>query len=140
VVEERSPIFSSWRPTESPGVPPSTRKAVMPRLPAPMSVRAQTMITPARSPLVIHCLEPFSTQRPPRRSARVLIELGSLPACGSERPNEPASHSAEASRGRQRAFCSGVPNRAMVSPTMLVTAMVTESEQSARAISITAMA
>jgi hypothetical protein len=140
VLEERSPIFSSCRPTESPGLPPSTRKAVMPRLPAPMSVRAQTMITPARSPLVIHCFVPFSTQRSPRRSARVVMELGSLPAWGSERPNAPASHSPDARRGMQRAFCSGVPKRAMVSPTMLVTARVTESEQSARAISITAIA
>ena len=112
----------------------------MPRFPASTSVRAQTMTTPARSPLVIHCLDPFSTQPSPFRSARVLIELGSLPAWGSERPNEPASHSPEASRGRQRAFCSSVPKRAMVSPTMLVTAMVTASEQSARATSITAMA
>ena len=47
VLDERMPIFSSWRPTARPGVPPSTRKAVMPRFPAPTSVRAQTMITPA---------------------------------------------------------------------------------------------
>ena len=84
VLEERIPIFSSCRPTCIPGVPPSTRKAVMPFFPAATSLRAQTMTTPARSPLVIHCLVPFRTQASPRLSARVVIEFGSLPAWGSE--------------------------------------------------------
>ena len=62
VCEARSPIFSSRRPTVRPGVPASTRKAVMP-CGARRPVRAQTTITPATSPLVIQAFSPVSTQR-----------------------------------------------------------------------------
>ena len=112
----------------------------MPRGPSPGSVRAQATSTPARSPLVIHCLVPFRTHRSPRRSARVARAAASLPDWGSESAKAPASHSAEASRGRHRARCASVPKRATTSATMFVTAMVTESEASAAAISIAASA
>src|SRR5947209_15599747 len=65
VVEARSPILSSCLPMWSPAWPPSTRKAEIPFEPRPGEVRAQTMITPARSPEVIHCFSPFITQAPP---------------------------------------------------------------------------
>ena len=44
-----------------PGVPASTRKAVMPLARLAGSTVAKTQITPAWSPLVHHCLEPLST-------------------------------------------------------------------------------
>jgi hypothetical protein len=52
--------------------------------------RPQTTITPARSPEVIHCLLPFSTQPSPVRRARVSRAEASLPACGSESAKAPA--------------------------------------------------
>ena len=58
VFEPRMPILSSALPIVSPGVPPSTRKHEMPRVPGSVSrspVRAHTTITPACAPLVIHC-------------------------------------------------------------------------------------
>ena len=137
VDEQRSPIFSSWRPTLKPCIPGCSRKAVMARpSPSAGSVRAQTTTTPATSPLVIHCLAPSSTQRSPRRTARVESAEGSLPAPGSERPKAPARYSPEASLGRWRSFCSGEPYRAMISATMLVTPTITATEASTAASSI----
>ena len=85
VLDARSPILSSCRPTWSPLVPPSTRKQLIPLLPS-TPVRAQTMITPARSPEVIHCLLPLITYSLPSRRAVVRSAAASEPACGSERP------------------------------------------------------
>ena len=91
VEEARSPNLSSCRVTEKPGAPGSTRKQLIPRVPAP-PVRAQTTITPARSPLVIHCFSPVSTQPSASRSARVTMAPGSLPAPVSLNANEPATY------------------------------------------------
>ena len=52
-------------------------------------VRAQTTITPAYAPEVIHCLLPLSTQLSPLRTAVVRSAPGSEPACGSESANAP---------------------------------------------------
>src|SRR6266481_6103777 len=70
VLEARRPILSSCLPTWRPLLPPSTRKALIPLVPG-SPVRAQTMITPARSPEVIHCLLPLITYSAPSRRAVV---------------------------------------------------------------------
>ena len=88
-----------------PGVSVGTTK---PRMPS--SVCAQTTATSARVPLVIHILEPLSTQSSPSRRARVRIEPGSLPASGSVRPKQPSASPA-AIRGSHSSFCSSEPQR-----------------------------
>src|SRR5206468_3752538 len=59
----------------------------MPRRPAAGSVTAKTIATSAFEPEVMNCLVPFSTQRLPRRCARVFNAAASEPACGSVRQN-----------------------------------------------------
>ena len=87
VLEARRPILSSWRPACRPFAPPSTRNAEIPfaGFAADCSVRAQTMSTPARSPEVIHCLEPLRTNPDPSRRAVVRRAPASDPLCASER-------------------------------------------------------
>ena len=65
-------------------------KALMPFLPAPLSVTAMTMATCAFLPLVMNCLTPLSTYASPWRVAVVRREEASLPACGSVRQNAPS--------------------------------------------------
>ncbi len=137
VSEARRPSLSSCLPGLRPGVPPSTRKVEMPRVPGP-PVRAHTTITPAREPLVIHCFCPRSRHPPGTRSAVVRMEPGSLPASGSLRAKAPQRCSPEVSRGTWRCRCASEPKRAMTSATMLVTAMVTAVDAQARAISVIA--
>src|SRR5690606_25478014 len=109
-------------------------KQEIPFEPAEGSVLAQTTMTPATSPLVIHCLAPLRTQRSPRRSAVVVIAAGSEPACGSERAKAPATYSPEVSRVTYFRFCSSVPAAQISSAHMLVTPIVTAAEASPRAI------
>jgi hypothetical protein len=59
------------RLTEKPGVLVSTRKAVTPSARSAGSTVANTITTFAMGALVMNILRPFSTQRSPRRSARV---------------------------------------------------------------------
>ncbi len=88
---------------EKPGVPFSTRN---PRMPSP--VLAHTNATSATVPFVIHILAPFRIQPSPRRSARVFMEPGSLPASGSVSPKHPMA-APFARSGSQRSFCSSEP-------------------------------
>ncbi len=143
MLEPRIPILSSARPTLRPGVPPSTRKQERPRVPGSFSrspVRAQSTKTPAWAPLVIHCFWPSITQLLPSFVAVVRIEPGSLPASGSESAKAPAAYSPLASFGLWSCFWASVPNVAMTSPTMFVTAIVTAVEAHARATSCIASA
>ena len=96
------------------------------------------MMTPARSPDVIHCLLPSSRQPCAVRLAVVDIAAGSDPACGSDKPNAPTSAAPEVKAGTSAAFCASVPKRTMTSPTMLVTAIATDTDASARATSVMA--
>ena len=84
----------------------STMKAVM----ASGPVRARSITSDARRPLVTHALVPSITHSSPSRSARHRNEAASLPLSGSERlkaaRNEPCTI-----RGRKCAFCSSVPKR-----------------------------
>jgi len=89
-----------------PRMPFSTTK---PRI-SSSSVRAQTTARSAIVPFVIHIFEPFRTQSPPSRRARVRIAPGSEPASASVRPKQPIS-SPECMRGSQRSFCSSEPHR-----------------------------
>jgi hypothetical protein len=97
-------------------------------------------MTPARSPEVIHCLFPFSTQPSPERCARVSSAEASLPACGSESANAPATAFPEVSRVTCRCFCSSVPKAVISSAHMLVTAIATAVDAQASATSIIASA
>src|SRR3954447_3232512 len=103
VVEARRENLPCWSEEVNPGVPFSTRK---PRIPS--SVFAQTTATSARVPLVIHCLEPLSTQPSAVRLAVVRMPPGLEPKSGSVRPKQPIA-SPEASLGIQRSFCSCEP-------------------------------
>ena len=98
VLEARRPILSSCLPTWRPLLPPSTRKALIPLVPG-SPVRAQTMITPARSPEVIHCLLPSITYPAPSRRAVVRSAPASEPAWGSERPKLAATKRPEVISG-----------------------------------------
>ena len=80
------------------------------------------------------------TQVSPSRVAVVVMPPASLPAPGSESANEPAAYSPLASFGLYAFFCSSVPNAAITSPTMFVTAMVTAVDAHARATSCIASA
>jgi hypothetical protein len=73
-------IFSASKP----GVSVGTRKAVIPRWPAPGSVFAITMATSATVPLVIHVLVPSITHSPSSRSALVSMPATFEPWAGSE--------------------------------------------------------
>ena len=103
MTEARSDSF--WRMSRlvKPGVPRGTRN---PRTPSP--VRAQTVATSARLPLVIHILAPFRIQSPPSRTAWVRMLPGSDPASGSVSPKQPTARP-DASRGSHSSFCSGEP-------------------------------
>ena len=61
VGEARMPSLRSFLPTSKPGVPFSTRNAVIPFARLAGSTVANTVMTSAWSPLVHHCLEPLST-------------------------------------------------------------------------------
>ena len=61
VSEARMPSLSSVLTTVKPGVPFSTRKALMPRCPAARSVCAKTRAAPASRPLVTKIFRPSST-------------------------------------------------------------------------------
>src|SRR4028118_1583426 len=107
VVEARSENLPCWSEEVKPGVPFSTTK---PRIPS--SVLAQTTATSARVPLVIHCLEPLSTQSSPTFLAVVRMPPGLEPKSGSVRPKQPIA-SPEARHGTQRSFCSWGPEGAV---------------------------
>src|SRR5438874_2337435 len=111
----------------------------MPRAPG-SPVRAQTVMTPARSPEVIHCLLPLITHESPSRRALVRRAAASDPECGSDSPNDAASNRPEVISGTYRLICAGVPNLQIVSATMLLTPMVTAVEAQPCAISIIASA
>src|SRR5205807_9973944 len=95
----RSRILSSLRLTWAPLLPLFTRLQLIPLLPSTL-VRAQTMITPARSPEVIHCFLPLITYSLPSRRAVVRSAAASEPAFGSERPKLAATKRPEVISGR----------------------------------------
>ena len=57
-----------------------------PRAPFSLSVTAMTMVKSASAARLVHILRPFNTQPLPSRTARVVMEVGSAPAPGSEMP------------------------------------------------------
>ena len=59
-------------------------------------------------PLVIHILEPLSTQSAPFLVARVFMPAGSEPWSGSVSPKQPTASPA-AIRGSHSSFCSSEP-------------------------------
>src|SRR5687767_6693005 len=94
------------------------------------------MMTPACAPLVTQALAPLSTNPAAAGVAVVCIPPGSLPAPGSESANEPAAYSPDVNLGTYAARCASLPNRQMISATMLVTAIVTAVDAQPRATSI----
>src|SRR4030067_802115 len=94
------PILCSGFPTEYPGIPGSTRKALI-RFFGSFSVTAMTMVTPAREPVVMNPLLPFRTYASPSRRATVEIPKASDPAEGSVSANAPVTVP-EARAGRDR--------------------------------------
>ena len=135
VVEPRSPVLSSCRATWTPLASRVSRNAETPLAPG-SPVRAQTTIRPARSPLVIHCFVPRSTQPSPRRSAIVRSDDASEPDEGSERANAPHRYSPPTSLGTCVRRCASLPNSTTISATMLVTATATDVDAQPRASSI----
>ena len=108
--EVRRPSLSNGLPTSRPGVPASTRNALMPNGPMPSPSRAKTMSRSATGALVMKVLRPDRTY-PPSTLRAIVVRMAnaSEPASGSVmvwqpmyRPSHsPASH---------RSCCSGVPN------------------------------
>jgi hypothetical protein len=103
--------------------PPGPRfempKLAWPRAFSSGSTEATTTWTSAIPPLVMNTFVPFSTHSSPSRSARVRSEARSEPAFGSEKPRHQSS-SALRSVGRNRAFCSAVPNARSVGAEILI--------------------
>ena len=78
-------------------------KALMPRLPADLSVTAITIATSPFWPLVMNCLTPLSTYSSPSRTAVVFSPSACEPTCGSVSANAP-SRSPRARGLRKRSF------------------------------------
>ena len=102
------PSFSSVLTTVKPGVPFSTRKALMPRGPFVRSVWAKTRAAFASRPLLTKIFRPSSRYASPSRRASVLWLVASEPASGSVSEKQPI-FCPEAKGVRKRAFCSSVP-------------------------------
>jgi len=102
-MDARSAIFLCMSLVVKPGLSRGTRK---PRTPS--SVEAHTTAMSAMLPLVIHILDPDSSQSEPSRRARVLIPDGSEPWSGSVRPKQPTA-SPVAILGSHSSFCSSDP-------------------------------
>ena len=84
----RTPILSSVRPTETPGVERSTMKHEMSAWLRESAgpVLANTQYQSACTTPDIQHLVPLSTQSSPSCTALVRMPTTSLPACGSESP------------------------------------------------------
>ena len=108
VTEPLRPILGSFLPGTKPGMPFSTRKQVMPRVPASGSVLAVQMTTSAMAPDVIHILLPLSTKSSPSRTATVRVAPASEPASGSVSPKAPRPWPLHR-RGNHLRFCSWAP-------------------------------
>ena len=107
------PIVVSTRVTLNPGVPRSTRNAVMPpRARFAGSVTAITSTTSARCAPLMYCLRPLRIQPPSPRVARVRIAAASEPASGSVSANEAFRVPVARPRTYLR-FCSALPDRAI---------------------------
>ena len=104
VTDARSENLPSIFGALSPFMPFSRMK---PRM-SPASSFAHTTNTSAIGELVIQVFEPFSTNPPSTRFARVRIDAGSDPASGSVRPKQP-THSPLRSFGRYFCFCASEP-------------------------------
>jgi len=83
-------------------------KALIPFLPPPGLLTANTMAMSPFLPEVMNCLTPFSTQWSPSRRAVVRIAEASEPTCGSVRQKQP-NWLPLASGLRNRSFCSCDP-------------------------------
>ena len=103
MTEARNDIFWWIRFAVTPGVSIGTTK---PRIPS--SVCAHTTATSATLPLVIHILEPFSSQSSPSRLALVRMPEGLDPKSASVSPKHPSA-SPVANRGSHCCFCSSEP-------------------------------
>ncbi len=76
--------------------------------PSPVAAVIVTQAVMSVPAFVMNIFEPFTTQAPSRRSARVRVAPASEPAFGSVRPKA-ASFVPDASGGSQSCFCASVP-------------------------------
>ena len=140
VLDALMPILPCWGVMVSPGDPWGTMKALMPRYPWERSWVANTTMDSAISALVIKCLVPLRNQVPSRIVAVVWRAAASDPPPGSVNA-QAATPFPDANDGRNRCFCSSLPNRAMVEVPRDRWAMrVTLADESPRAVSSAAMA
>ncbi len=112
VSDARIPSLSSVLTTVKPGVPLSTRKALIPRGPFALPVWAKTRAAAASRPLLTKIFRPSSTYASPSRRASVVWFVASDPASGSVSEKQPI-FSPDAKGRRKRSFCASVPNEAM---------------------------
>src|SRR5688572_6026818 len=105
VSEARMPSLFSFLPPLKPAVPLSTTKAVALSFVLGSPVRQITTATSPLFPWVIQFFVPLMVQLSPSRTAVHFILPASLPVLGSVKPQAPI-HSADASLGSQRCFCS----------------------------------
>ena len=103
VTEARSDSLWVTSRAEKPGVSVGTTYPLI-----PSSVCAQITATSATVPLVIHILEPSSTQSSPSRLARVRMPEGLEPKSASVRPKQPIA-SPLAIRGSHASRWSSLP-------------------------------
>ena len=105
-----------------PGVDMSTNKKVMPLcLGASGSVRTRTKLQSQNCAELFHTFCPLTMNSSPSRSARVASAARSLPAPGSLKSWQKVN-SAESSLGRNSRFCSSLPWRSNVGPSMAIVA------------------
>ena len=103
VTEARSDILRVISRALKPGVSVGTANPS-----TPSSARAHTTATSATEALVIHILDPLSTQSSPSRRAVVRIPPGLEPKSGSVRPKQPI-RSPAAMPGSHCSRCSSLP-------------------------------
>ena len=109
-------------PTERPGVPRSTRKAVIPMNPRALLTVPKITKRSATGALVTKIFEPWRTYVSPRRSAVVDRPKASDPESGSVMPCAPI-HSPLISLGRYVRFWDSEPNLRMGTWTLHIWAL-----------------
>src|SRR6266851_5188249 len=102
VSDARMPSFSSVLTTVKPGVPFSTRKALMPRGPFVRSVWAKTRAAYASRPLLTKIFRPSSRYAPPSRRASVLWLVAAATAPGLGHGDAHEAELAHAAHGLPR--------------------------------------
>ena len=135
------PTLEYFSETVRPGVPAGTTIAEISLRPSRSPVTAVTVMRSviAVPELVMKLFAPLITHSPPSSRAVVRVAPASEPPAGSVSPNAPSAFPV-ASRGSQRAFCSGVPNRSIgMAPSETAASRVIATEESTRASSSNAM-